>query len=252
MSSGFPANTIVLLLVALISFAAASWVVFFQAIQRMRLSPAARRTWMGGIGIFLTAWFGIPLILAIFPPRTGFLAAAPTITIASIVIGLLVGVAALWVSSTFRQILQAIPVTHLIGVHVIRIEGFFFLALLDMHRLPPEFALPAGYGDVLTGMLALGLIALIARRIPHAERFVAAWNLLGLLDLVNALATGITFIGPFARQAAASGTSLGYLNFVFLVPAFGVPLLILLHTYSLYQVFSRRVSVRGAAHNAAV
>jgi hypothetical protein len=48
------------------------------------------------------------------------------------------------------------------------------------------------------------------------------------------------YIGPFAAQLAAHGTSPLYLNYVLIVPAFGVPLYTLLHIYSLFQLLSAR------------
>jgi hypothetical protein len=109
-----------------------------------------------------------------------------------------------------------------------------------MRLLPAEFALPAGYGDITVGLLALGMVYLFAKRKPYAPTLATLWNTLGLLDFVSALASGIAFIGPFAAQLAAHGTSPLYLNYVLIVPAFGVPLYTLLHIYSLFQLISAR------------
>ncbi len=143
-----------------------------------------------------------------------------------LVLGTLAGILPLLISPVFRQIVRAIPETWLVGIQAIRVAGFLFLALMDMRLLPAEFALPAGYGDVTVGLLALGAIG---------------WNALGLLDLVSALTTGIIYIGPFAAQVAASGGSPLYLNYVLIIPSFGVPLFALLHVYSLFQILSARV-----------
>ena len=50
------------------------------------------------------------------------------------------------------------------------------------------------------------------------------------------LTTGLSLVGTFAGQVAASGIAPSYLNYVGIVPSFGVPLYILLHIYSLYQI----------------
>jgi hypothetical protein len=165
--------------------------------------------------------------------------AAPYI-IAFLALGLLAGILPLLLSPTFRQIVRAIPPTWLIGIHAIRLLGFLFLALMDMQLLPGAFALPAGYGDITVGLLALGMVYLIAMRKPYARTLAIGWNLLGLLDFVGALITGILYIGPFAAQLAASGVSPLYMNYVLIVPSFGVPLYTLLHIYSLFQIASAR------------
>jgi hypothetical protein len=156
-------------------------------------------------------------------------------------LGLLTGILPLLISPTFRQLVRAIPETWLVGVHAIRVAGFLFLALMDMNLLPAEFALSAGYGDMTVGLLAVGMVYLLAKRKSYARPLVIGWNILGLLDFVSALASGGIYIVPFSAQVAASGVSLLYLNYVLIVPSFGVPLYALLHVYPLFQMSSRRV-----------
>jgi hypothetical protein len=156
-------------------------------------------------------------------------------------LGLLAGILPLLLSPVFRQIIRAVPATWLVGIHAIRLAGFNFLALMDMKLLPAEFALPAGYGDMTVALLALGLVYLLVKRKPYARALAIGWNGLGLLDFVVALTTGFMIVGPFTAQVAASGVSPLYLNYVAIVPSFGVPLFTLLHIYSLFQLLSARV-----------
>src|SRR6266566_2448019 len=111
---------------------------------------------------------------------------------------------------------------------------------MDMHLLPAAFALPAGYGDMTVGLLALGMVYLLAKRKPYARAFLIGWNVLGLLDFVVALTTGFTIVGSFAAQVAASGVSPLYLNYVGIVPSFGVPL-----TRCQIAVFSQRSTINA-------
>jgi hypothetical protein len=165
---------------------------------------------------------------------------------------LVAGTLPLVLSPTFRHFIRAIPETWLVGIHATRILGVLFLALMEMGLLPAEFALPAGYGDITVGLLALLMVYLLARRNGHARVFVIGWNVLGLLDFVGALATGGTFIPPFAAQLATSGGLLSHLNFVLIVPAFGVPLFALLHVYSLVQMLSPRAEEQQSGTEKAV
>jgi hypothetical protein len=93
--------------------------------------------------------------------------------------------------------------------------------------LPGLFALPAGIGDSLVGVLALPVAGMVARNRAAG----VAWNILGLLDLANAITLGFL-------TGAISGYPL------VLIPAFVVPLSILLHSVSLRQL--RRLA-RSAA-----
>jgi TRAP-type C4-dicarboxylate transport system permease small subunit len=112
---------------------------------------------------------------------------------------------------------------------------------MDMGLLSAEFALSASYGDMIVGLLALAMVYLLAKRKTYARALVIGWNVLGLLDFVSALTAGGMYIVPFSAQIAASGVSLFYLNYVLIVPSFGVPLYALLHIYSLFQMSSTRV-----------
>jgi hypothetical protein len=89
---------------------------------------------------------------------------------------MLAGILPLLISPTFRQIVRAVPETWLVGIQAIRVAGFLFLALMDMKLLPAEFALPAGYGDVTVGLLALGMVYLLANRKPYARALAIGWK----------------------------------------------------------------------------
>ena len=169
------------------------------------------------------------------------------ITFFSLGFGLALGILPLLVSPFFRRVLHVVPESWLIAPHAIRLAGFLFLALMDMKLLPPEFALSAGYGDFATGLLALGLVYLFEKKKPYARTLAIGWNALGLLDFISAVITGAIYIVPFASQLADSGISLNYLNYVLIVPSFGVPLYASLHIYSLFQMFTKRADEKKQA-----
>ncbi len=101
----------------------------------------------------------------------------------------------------------------MVAIHAVRIGGYLFLALADMKLLPAEFAVPAGYGDMVVALLALGIVYLLVR--------------------------GKTYTRPLMiAHLTASGVSLTYLNFVLIIPTFGVPLFAVLHIFSLYRLWS--------------
>jgi hypothetical protein len=203
MAIGFPTNTVIAIIAAMIGASATSWFSLTHGLRQLPLAPHVGRRWRWGAAIVFLTWLLVVLAVAVNPPG-GAVLGAPYV-IAFLGLGLLAGLLPLLLSPTFRQIVRAIPATWLIGIHAIRLLGFLFLALMDMHLLPAEFALGAGYGDITVGLLALGMVYLLAQRKPYARALGIGWNLLGLLDFAGALATGILYIGPFAAQVAASG-----------------------------------------------
>ena len=239
MSIGFPTNTVIWILATMIGVAAGTWLSLSEALSQLPMAQHIKRNWRWGVAILLIAWLLVRLALAVRPPN-GAVLTTPFV-VGFIVFGVSVGTLPLLISPVFRQIVRTIPETWLVGIHAIRVAGFLFLALLDMYLLPAHFALPAGYGDMTVGLLALVVVYLLTKRNPYACTLAIGWNLLGLLDFIVALTTGITYIGPFAAQLATSAVSLGYLNYVLIIPTFGVPLFTLLHIYSLFQMLSSPV-----------
>jgi hypothetical protein len=238
MTVGFPTNTVVFIVVTMIGTGVGAWFILSQGLKQLPIAPHIKRFWRWSAALVLSVWFIARLALAINPPNGAVLSVG--VLVVFITFGLVAGTLPLVISPTFLKIVRAVPETWIVGIHAVRILGVLFLALMDMKLLPGEFALPAGYGDVTVGLLAPVMALLLARRHPYTRAFVIGWNVLGLLDFVSAIATGGTYIGPFAAQLAASGVSLSYLNFVLIIPSFGVPLLALLHFYSLIQMLSPR------------
>jgi len=240
MAIGFPTYTVILFIVATIGTGIGSWLILSEGLAKVPIAPHIKRIWRWGAAIVLIAWLLVLLAWSVNPPGGGVVLGR-AVTITFLVSGLLAGILPLLIWPSFRQIVRAVPETWLVGIHALRVLGFVWLTLADMKLLPTEFALPAGFGDVSVGLLALVMAYLLAKRKPYARALVIVWNVLGLLDFVVALTTGLIYIRPFAAQVAASGVSILYLNYVFLVPTFAIPLLAVLHLYSLFQMLSARV-----------
>ncbi len=137
------------------------------------------------------------------------------------------------------------PLSWLVGVQLYRVLGVIFLVLYASGKIPGAFALPAGIGDVLTGLLAPIVALGYARRQPGAERRVLAWNVFGLLDLVVAVTMGfLTSPSPFQLLSLDAPNQLITAFPLVTVPVFAVPLSVLLHLASLAKL--RAASSRGA------
>jgi len=122
--------------------------------------------------------------------------------------------------------------------------GGIFLVGWARGVIPGLFALPAGIGDVTTGLLALPVAYLLASRNGDALRSAIAWNIFGLADFTIAVGIGLaTAPGPFQVIVPSIPNSGVGLYPTVLIPAFAVPSSILLHVLSLRQL--RRTARRG-------
>ena len=96
----------------------------------------------------------------------------------------------MFLSPTFGRIVAAVPQHWLIGIQTFRILGSVWLVRYFADQLPGLFALPAGIGDVATGLLAPFVAYAWYRGEPYARGIVIAWTLFGMAGLVNAVVLG--------------------------------------------------------------
>src|SRR5437660_6798276 len=89
-----------------------------------------------------------------------------------------------------RLVVYTVTDTWNVGVQIYRVLGGIFLILYAGGHIPGFFALPAGIGDVIVGVLAPVVAVAYARVLNNRGIRLRAWNLLGLADLVVAVATG--------------------------------------------------------------
>jgi hypothetical protein len=112
--------------------------------------------------------------------------------------------------------------------HSFRVAEVAFLLYLALGHLPALFALPAGLGDIATGIAAPFVAYSLAR---GTGRRAALWfNAFGMTDLVVALTLG-ALTGFQLLNVTPSGVPLTELPLA-LVPTAGVPLLFALHITS--------------------
>jgi hypothetical protein len=93
--------------------------------------------------------------------------------------------------------LAALPVDRalqpLLVLHATRHMGLVFLVPTVVGgTLPAAFAAAAAYGDLLAGVLALAALVALRARSGGAMPLTWLFNVVGLLDLVNAFYQGLT------------------------------------------------------------
>jgi len=200
------------------------WIGFYAGIRGLPGDTPRQRTWIIGSAIVFAAWlFGLVLLAAddvfrndVLPPRI------PAALLVTLGVGYL-----FLLSRTFRDIIAAIPQHWLIGIQTFRILGGLFLVRYFEGQLPGVFAIPAGVGDILTGIFAPLVAYWWFRGKPYARTAAIAWNLFGMADLVNAVALG----------ALTGG---GIVFPIVLIPIYAVPRAFLIHSFSLIGLLRKR------------
>jgi hypothetical protein len=210
----------------------------WRGLERLGVPRQTRLVRWLSVGVVLLAWQMLVWVLAfqgVFLPSSPFGYLLP----AAIFLPLIIGLPLLLRSAWLGRVLDAIPPTWLVGLQVYRVFGSIFVLGWIVGQLPGVFALPAGLGDTLVGILALPVAGVVSR-----TRYAGvAWNVLGILDLIDAVALGVlTSPGRLQLIVPDHTTLIGAYPLV-LIPAFAVPLSALLHAVSLRQL--RRLAQRA-------
>jgi len=139
------------------------------------------------------------------------------------------GLAAL-ISPQYRAIVDHIPLSWLAGAQTFRLAGSSLLAVVALNILPAAFVV-GGFGDLLTGTLALiaGLALAMGSRIGGLLFW--AYNAAGLIDLVNVAAL-LLFYYPIWSDASPSSAAAADFSLV-MIPAVAAPLALLMHAYAI-------------------
>jgi hypothetical protein len=141
-------------------------------------------------------------------------------------------------SPSLRTLADTVDLRVPILFHTIRAPiGLAFLFLMT-RGLDPDFARIAGYGDILSGVLAFVAAAFVG--MPLERRIVRAWNLIGLVDILAVVVTAqrmILFSDHPETMALLT-------RFPFaMLPLFIVPLVIATHLL-VFRRTSRAVAPR--------
>jgi hypothetical protein len=215
-----------------------SWLGFFSGIRALNGPEARKWLWTFGSAILAFAWLlGIFILGSENVFGTG--GAAPGIPLA--LVGTLLFGYLLLLSRDFRTIISSIPPHWLIAIQTSRIIGAVFLIRWWQGGLPAEFAIPAGVGDILTGLSAPLVAYWLYTGKPYARTAAILWNLFGMADFVSAV-TLANIVHP------------GNVFPVVMIPVYGVPRGFLIHSYSLIGLLkgtARQRSFTNAAEIAA-
>lgn len=203
------------------------------------------RSLKGAVTIVLAIWFCVVAVLGISGRFLTPNGTPPWPIGLGVMAPMVLFVLVFWRSPAFRQFILAIDPRFLVAMQAWRFAGLGFLALYANDVLPGVFALPAGLGDLAIGVTAPWiLVSLIRNPAFLSSRWFVLWNVLGLLDLVDAVGLGISSQLMLHVGEQITTRPMAQLPLVF-IPTFLVPIFAMLHVVSLMQ--SRRQSMGTAA-----
>jgi hypothetical protein len=219
-------SLIVVLIIGQAVSSTLAWIGFYVGIRALPGGRVRQSRWIVGSAAIAAAWLiGVVLLGGggafrndVQPPRI------PMALGVTLLPGYL-----LLLSPTFRRIVAAVPQHWLIGIQAFRILGSALLVRYFAGQLPGLFALPAGIGDVATGLLAPFVAYAWYSGKPYARGAAIAWNVFGMADLINAVALG----------TLTSGGGGGIVFPIVLIPTYGVPRAFLIHSYSLIGLLGK-------------
>jgi hypothetical protein len=189
-----------------------------------------------GLAVFLGIWLTSSIALGL---RGAFDQAGEPPVYFGLFLGgpIVVSLLAYAISESFRRMLLALPLWSIVAVHVLRFVGIFFILDAINGTLPPQFAWPAGLGDIAAAAFSIPLALALHRGVGSKgirKKFIA-WNIFGLIDLSMAIIVGMLYSqSTFGILSEPDLHSQAVTHMpVSLIPTFYVPLLILLHLLAL-------------------
>ena len=208
-------------------------------LERTELTPIQRRNAWLAVMIPYTLWLGLVWGAAINGAFRGGVGPVP-LTPLAIFLPVIIGAPILLRSRRIGQVLDAMPTTWLVALQVYRVLGSAFLIGWARGAVPGIFALPAGIGDVVTGLLAVPAAIAVAAGTIEGRKAAIAWNIFGLLDFTVAISLGLaTSPGPLQLIVPSIPNTTAGIYPTVMIPAFAVPTSILLHALSLRQLYRR-------------
>jgi lipoprotein signal peptidase len=160
--------------------------------------------------IVLAIW-GLAVVVA---AETGLYSAVPPLLLAPVIaLGTVVPVIVYAMSKGFHEYIEAIGLRALTAFHIWRIAAALLFFWYGTHNLLPElFVQNAGWGDLIAGLLALGVTLL-----PKTRNRYLVFHIFGFADFVVAVGTGLTlFLLNDPRMAGIQTLPMA------LIPLYGV------------------------------
>jgi hypothetical protein len=204
---------------------------------------SARALMLAAVAVWFAVAFVVGLLGGVNQPGR-----APTVVLGFIVVPMLTAILAYLTSASFRAAAESLPLTLLVGSHLWRFVGVFFVAGWVEGVLPAGFGIPEGFGDIIAALGALLLLPMI-RKGTAPRGWLLAWNVWGLVDLASAITMGVLY-SESTLGVLSPGTPTTRLMTTFpasLIPTFFVPLFILFHLLTFKKLAAGAARVGGTS-----
>ncbi|MBR0870254.1 hypothetical protein JQ633_07795 [Bradyrhizobium tropiciagri] len=173
------------------------------------------------LGAILAAWAGLALLATHVPAVGRFVGLTPGLQPVLLLAAIAAPVLAVW-SAGNRGIFDGIPFESLLTFFYWRaVFGALLLVAGAVGRLPTDFAISAGLGDIAVTILMVMVLAIRTASGSEVRGAVLLWNTIGFVDMVNVLVGAATVVRPWAEHRGMPGQ--------FGLQLFGVPIFIALH-----------------------
>lgn len=214
---------IVSLFVALVIGMAGLTLLAVHRAGRSDNEPASTsRRWVALTVVGLALWLGIPLVLAsrgILSDFSSFPSPFMRVTLVLLVIILFLTL----VSPFGRRLASGLSLFALFGFQAFRVVVEVLLMLFhEAGMTPVQMTLEGRNWDIVTGLLALGLLVFFNKRTVSRMVYVVL-NLIGLVLVINVTAVAFLSLPTPLQAFAAENTWVTHAPYI-LLPAFLVPL----------------------------
>ena len=189
------------------------------------------------IWLVVIAWAALSLVLNILGVFATPSDKPPLPLLISIIGPPILFVIAYSLSVRVRTISLSLDLRLLTAMQAWRVIGAMFLVLMWFGLLPRTFAWPAGIGDLIVGAYAPFVVLAILRRPAGWHKHVVLLNILGLVDFIGAVGTGVlSGSSPVGILRTDVTTDIMQELPLSMIPTFAVPFWIILHIISLIKL----------------
>ena len=218
-------------------FAVSFWFLFHRAVYASKLKEDKLKFSLA-VAFVLFAWFASVMLLSFYDFFAWNALIAPNLVLGWLV--LFVTLKQVYYNDRIRAVFDLISVPWLIAIQFFRIVGYSFFQLYEQGFLPATFALASGWGDIIVGVTAPIVALFYFMKFSFAKKLAIAWSVVGIVDLIVALSTGIlSYPRPVQVLATAPSTEIIALFPMVIVPLFAVPLAFLLHLLTLRLIVKK-------------
>ena len=139
----------------------------------------------------------------------------------------------------YTSILKQLSLSDLVGIHIFRLIGSFFLIMGFFQALPASISVIAGVGDIVTAVSSLFVASAIAKQKSYALKLTWLWNTFGLLDIFATSATAFILTKLSIETGVQGVDALAAFPFCF-IPAFAPATIIFLHASVYRKLLSQK------------